>query len=147
VAPFRGSFEFTLDAKNRLTIPVKFRAHFADGVTLARMRDVSDCVSVWSTPVFETYVEGLVAACHPLSPEREALARFYGANSQDADLDAAGRVLVPPRMLATAGIEKDVVVNGVANRLEVWERERWKAMNDELTTRVKEIGPSVGNTA
>jgi len=144
---FRGSFEFTLDAKNRLTIPAKFRGQFPTGVTLARMRDVSDCVSVWSTPDFEAYVDGLLDACHPLSEEREALARFYGANSSDAELDGAGRVIVPPRMLVAAGIEKDVVINGVTNRLEVWARDTWARVNDELTKTVREIRPALGNTA
>jgi MraZ protein len=97
---FRGSFEFTLDAKNRLTIPVKFRGPFSDGVTLARMRDVSDCISIWCTPVFDAYVANLLESCHPLSEERETLARFYGANAHDGELDAAGRVIVPQRMLA-----------------------------------------------
>jgi MraZ protein len=144
---FRGSFEFTLDAKNRLTIPAKFRGRFSEGVTLARMRDIGDCVSVWSTPEFDTYVEGLINACHPLSAEREALARFYGANSSDAELDGAGRVIVPARMLESAGIEKDVVINGVANRLEVWARDTWTRVNSELTKTVREIRPALGNTA
>jgi transcriptional regulator MraZ len=144
---FRGSFEFTLDAKNRLTIPVKFRGPFADGVTLARMRDVGDCISLWCTPVFDEYVQSLLDACHPLSEEREALARFYGANAHDAELDAAGRVIVPGRMLHTAGIERDVVVNGVTNRLEVWARETWQRVNDQLTAQVRDIRPALGNTA
>jgi MraZ protein len=144
---FRGSFEFTLDAKNRLTIPVKLRAPFGDGVTLAHMRDVSECVSIWRTSDFDAYVESLIGSLHPLSPEREKLARFYGANAQDAELDAAGRVIVPTRMLATAGIEKEVVVNGVSNRLEVWARDTWSRTNEELTAAVKEIGPGLGNTA
>jgi MraZ protein len=142
---FRGSFEFTLDAKNRLTIPVKFRGPFSDGVTLARMRDLSDCI--WCTPVFDAYVENLLESCHPLSEERETLARFYGANAHDGELDAAGRVIVPARMLTQAGIEKDVVVNGVTNRLEVWARDTWGRVNDELIAAVKEIRPALGNTA
>jgi MraZ protein len=144
---FRGSFDFTLDAKNRLTIPVKLRAPFAGGVTLAQMRDTSECVSVWCTEDYEAYVDSLLGSLHPLSEEREKLARFYGANAQDAELDAAGRVIVPARMLQTAGIAKEVVVNGVTNRLEVWARDTWSAMNAELTRAVKEIGPTVGNTA
>ncbi|MGD0198714.1 MAG: hypothetical protein ABSC56_12515 [Solirubrobacteraceae bacterium] len=144
---FRGSFEFTLDSKNRLTIPAKFRGRFSEGVTLARMRDVGDCVSVWSTSEFDAYVESLIASCHPLSEEREALARFYGANSHDAELDGAGRVIVPARMLTAAGIEKEVVINGVANRLEVWARDTWGRVNDELIKAVREIRPALGNTA
>jgi MraZ protein len=143
---FRGSFELTLDAKNRLTIPVKLRGPFADGVTLAAMRDRSDCVSVWCTADFDAYVESLLESLHPLAEERETLARFYGANAQDAELDAAGRVIVPPRMLATAGIAKDVVVNGVTNRLEMWARDTWSTFNDELIGAVKEIRPALGNT-
>jgi len=144
---FRGSFEFTLDSKNRLTIPAKFRGRFAEGVTLARMRDVGDCVSIWSTPEFDAYVETLLSACHPLSEEREALARFYGANSHDAEIDGAGRVIVPIRMLEGARIAKDVVVNGVTNRLEVWSRDTWARVNDELTEKVRDIRPALGNTA
>jgi MraZ protein len=144
---FRGSFEFTLDAKNRLTIPAKFRGRFAEGVTLARMRDVTDCVSVWSTPEFDAYVGSLIEACHPLSEEREAFSRFYGANAHDGELDGAGRVIVPARMLESAGIAKEVVINGVTNRLEVWARERWAAVNEELTEKVREIRPALGNTA
>jgi DNA-binding transcriptional regulator/RsmH inhibitor MraZ len=50
-------------------------------------------------------------------------------------------------MLATAGIEKDVVVNGVANRLEVWARDTWNKVNAELTEAVKEIRPALGTIA
>jgi MraZ protein len=144
---FRGSFEFTLDAKNRLTIPARFRGRFAEGVTLALMRDVGECVSVWPTPEFDAYVAGLIEACHPLSEEREALARFHGANSFDAELDGAGRVIVPVRMLESAGIAREVVVNGVTNRLEVWARDTWTRMNEQLTKTVRGIRPAVGNTA
>jgi MraZ protein len=143
---FRGSFEFTLDAKNRLTIPVKFRGRFDEGVTLARMRDM-DCVSVWPTAAFETYLETLAASLHPLSPEHDALERFYGANASDTELDAAGRVIVPPRLLEAAKIEKDVVVNGVTNRLEVWARDTWPGVHEAISETVREIGLSVGNTA
>jgi DNA-binding transcriptional regulator/RsmH inhibitor MraZ len=50
-------------------------------------------------------------------------------------------------MLAEAGIERDVVVNGVTNRLEVWARDTWKTVNAQLTAAVKEIRPALGNTA
>ena len=86
---FRGSFEFTLDAKNRLTIPAKFRGRFGDGVTLARMRDTDGCISVWTTPEFETYVEGLVAAAIRCLRRARRSPASTARNSHDAELDSA----------------------------------------------------------
>jgi len=56
-------------------------------------------------------------------------------------------VIVPVRMLEGARIAKDVVVNGVTNRLEVWSRDTWARVNDELTEKVRDIRPALGNTA
>ncbi len=143
---FRGSFDFTLDAKNRLTIPVRFRGPFADGVVLARQHDAEDCVSVWCTADFDAHVASLLAGLHPLSEDHATLTRFYGANAHDSELDAAGRVMVPANLIALSGLEKDVAVNGAGNRLEVWNRAVWSKLNEELARKVKEIRPAVGNT-
>jgi MraZ protein len=143
---FRGSFDFTLDAKNRLTIPVRFRGPFADGVVLARMHDSDDCVSVWCTADFDEHVKSLLAGFHPLSKEHAELTRFLNVNSHDTELDAAGRVMVPGKLLTVAGLDKDVVVNGVGNRLEVWARGVWEQTNDALASAVKEIRPADGHT-
>ena len=144
---FRGSFEFTLDAKNRLTIPVKFRGPFAEGVTLARMRDVSDCISIWCTPVFDAYVAGLIESCHPLSEERETLVPLL---RRERRRRRARRRRASDRPGADALDRRDREGRrrqGVTNRLEVWARERWSAVNDQLTAAVKEIRPALGNTA
>jgi MraZ protein len=147
MASFRGSFDHTLDSKNRLTIPARFRSSFGDGVVLSLMHDAPECVSIWSTPEFEAFLASVLQGYHPMSAEHADIQRFYTANSQDSELDGAGRVMVPARMLSKVGLDREVVVNGVANRLEVWPRESWNARNEELAAAVRRIRPAYGNTA
>ncbi|HSD77760.1 MAG TPA: division/cell wall cluster transcriptional repressor MraZ [Solirubrobacteraceae bacterium] len=134
---FRGTFDYSLDAKNRLTVPAKFRAQLADGVVLAK--GIERCVAIWTPEAFEAYTSVALQDFHPLSREAEKLNRFFSANSLDAELDSAGRVMIPPFLLQHAGLTKEVVVTGAHNRLEVWDRGAWGRYNDALAGDVDDI--------
>jgi MraZ protein len=138
---FRGSFDHTLDAKNRLTIPARLRKPLADGVVVALQRDADHCVAIWCAEDFGAFVDGLLDGIHPLSEDYSKIERFFNAYSAELELDAAGRVMVPAKLLEKTGLGKDVVVIGAGNRLEVWDREAWKREEDGLATAVREIGP------
>jgi MraZ protein len=127
---FLGRFDYTLDAKNRLTIPARFRASLSEGVVLAK--GTAPCMAVWTPQGFADYVERAVDGMHPLSQEREQIVRFLTSSAFEVNLDAAGRVMVPPDLLAYAGLAKEVVVAGVDVRLEVWDHERWAQQQEEL---------------
>lgn len=127
---FRGTFDYTLDAKNRLTVPAKFRASLSEGVVLAK--GTERCVALWTPKDFDAYVQAALADMHPLSPQADKINRFFQANSLDTELDAAGRVMVPGFLLEHAGLTKEVVVTGVGNRLEVWGRAQWADYNASL---------------
>jgi transcriptional regulator MraZ len=133
---FRGTFDYTLDAKNRLTVPARFRAELAGGVVLAK--GLERCIALWTPGAY-----GL----HPLSKEAQKLRRFFSANSLDTELDAAGRVMLPAFLLEHAGLSKDVVVTGAGDALEIWDRMTWTTYNDALASDVDEITASLGNTA
>ena len=87
---YRGTYDYSLDAKNRLTVPAKFRASLSDGVTLAL--GIERCIDLWPPAAFEQHVQTVLGEMHPLSVEFEKFNRFYSANSFDTELDAAGRV-------------------------------------------------------
>ena len=72
VVPFRGTFDHTLDAKNRLTVPARYRAALAEGVVLAMPVDLKPCVGVWRPEQYETYTQRALAELPPLSsaPDR-----------------------------------------------------------------------------
>ncbi len=142
---FRGTFDFTLDAKNRLTIPAKFRSALADGVVLSK--GIERCVQVWAPAEFDAYVSSALDNVHRLSEQRRKLTRFFSANSLDTELDSAGRVMLPGFLLEHAELRKDVVVTGSGDALEVWDRTTWADYNDLLASDVDEITSSLGNTA
>lgn len=121
---FRGHYEHSLDAKNRLSIPAKFRASFSSGVVLAK--DVEPCVAVWTPDQHEQIIDSALRDANPLDPRRRRVARYFQANSFEQELDSAGRVTLPPPLLAHAGVEKEVVVAAVGDHLEVWSKERWQ---------------------
>ena len=88
---FRGQYDHSLDAKNRLNVPAKFRAAFADGVVMQKW--LEPCVAVWTPNQFEAFTESFLAGLNPLSRERRRLSTYFSGNSWDVELDSAGRVL------------------------------------------------------
>jgi MraZ protein len=140
---FRGHFEHSLDAKNRLSIPARFRAAFSAGVVLAK--DPETCVAIWPTERHESIIERALGGLNPMGSRYRTLSRFYQGNSFDVELDAAGRVTLPPPLLAHAGIEKELVVVGVGDHLEVWARGRWSSAQDSLDAEIEEVTEQLGH--
>jgi MraZ protein len=147
VVPFRGTFDHTLDAKNRLTVPARYRAALAEGVVLAMPVDLKPCVGVWHPEEYERYSRRALAELPPLSPRRTELERFFYGSSQDADLDAAGRIMVPGFLGEHAKLHKEVVVVGAGDRLELWSRDAWDDHRPALLSGVAEITAHVDDTA
>jgi MraZ protein len=142
---FRGTFDHTLDAKNRLTVPARFRAELAPGLVLAK--GIERCVQVWTPGGFERYTRAALETVHPLSEQARKLTRFFSANSLDTELDGAGRAMVPAFLLEHAALRKEVVVTGAGDCLEVWDRGAWGAYNDALADDVTGITAGFGHPA
>ena len=143
MASFRGTFDYTLDAKNRLTVPARFRAALAEGVVMAK--GTEPCVALWVPEAYDAFTASILESFHPLSEDREKLERFYASSSHETELDSAGRVGVPPFLLQHAHLKKDVVVIGARNRIEVWDRAAWHGVDDQLVTDVREIRSRVSH--
>ena len=106
MVPFRGTFDHTLDAKNRLTVPARYRATLAEGVVIAMPVDLKPCVGIWRPEDYERYTQRALAELPPLSPRLTELERFFYGSSQDAELDAAGRIMVPGFLGEHAGFRR-----------------------------------------
>ena len=133
---FRGHYEYTLDAKNRLTIPPKFRAALSDGLILAKSLDA--CVSIWTPSGWEEFTEIAIQSRDPYSPDARQLQRYFHSSSFDAQLDSAGRIMLPPPLIKHAGLRKEVVVVGNYTSLEVWNRKAWHSYEKELDASASE---------
>ena len=140
---FRGTFDYSLDQKNRLTVPAKFRAALAEGVLLAK--GTQGCVEVWRPADFDERLEGALRNLNPLSKEATKLREFFNANSHDVELDSAGRVAMPASLQAHAKLDKEVVVTGVGDHLQVWDRTAWADYNGRLAGEIDDIIESLGH--
>jgi MraZ protein len=147
VVPFRGTFDHTLDAKNRLTMPARYRSALADGVVLAMTVDQQPCVGVWRPQEYEHYSRRALAGLPPLSGKLAELERFFYGSSQDAELDAAGRVIVPAFLSDHARLQREIVIVGAGDRLELWSKERWNEHQSALMSGVADITAQVDDTA
>jgi MraZ protein len=122
-----GEYEHTIDDKNRLTLPAKFRQDFADGVVLTRGLD--GCLFAYRRAEWERIVETRLKQIDQLSKEGRRLHRHFFSGAAEAELDKQGRVMVPAALLQHAKLGREVVVAGVHDRLEIWDRAAWR---DEL---------------
>jgi MraZ protein len=120
---FFGEHEHTIDDKNRLTLPARFRDALAGGVVLTRGLDT--CLDVYARDDWDGMVAAQLAPLDPFSKEARRLKRFFFSAASDAELDKQGRVLVPPALLRHANLGREVVVAGVHDHLEIWDRAAW----------------------
>ena len=140
---FRGHFDYSLDAKNRLNVPAKFRAAFSSGVVLAK--GLEPCVAVWAPDTFERWTSSFLSNLNPVSPERRKLTRYFAGSSFDAELDSAGRVTLNQPLLTHARVDKEVVIVGNLDHLEVWDRKTYEQDQEALSNEIVEIAESLGH--
>jgi MraZ protein len=140
---FHGTFEHTLDAKHRLTVPSKFRGALAGRAFL--VKGVDRCISVYPEQTYSAMTQAALSGLNPFSPEARELRRFFNANAEDVELDSAGRVMLPRTHLEHAGIDRQVVILGAGDSLELWDRESWKTYETDLTARAPDLTAALGH--
>jgi MraZ protein len=134
---FYGTHEHTIDDKNRLTLPAKFRDGLVGGIVL--VRGIDGTVDVYPRETWETSVER-ITALDSLTREAREMKRFVFAGATVTEVDKQGRVLVPPDLARHAGLGREVAVVGVHDHIEIWDRPEW-------ASHVSAIEGSVGDVA
>jgi len=119
-----GEYEHTIDDKNRLTLPARFRHVFGDGIVVTRGMD--GCLFAYTRGDWDALVQGRLATLDPLSKEGRRMQRFFFAGETEAEPDKQGRVGIPAALLEHAKLGRDVVVAGVNDHLEIWDRAAWR---------------------
>ncbi|MFY9263968.1 MAG: division/cell wall cluster transcriptional repressor MraZ [Solirubrobacterales bacterium] len=142
---FRGNYEHSLDAKNRLTIPSKFRAALDGGVVIAQA--LEPCAAIWTAEAFESFTRSILGELNPLSQEARKLSRFFNARSFDGELDSAGRVMVPQLLSTHVGLAKEVVIVGNDDHLELWDPRQWSAYEADLLANVADTVEKIVSAA
>ncbi|WP_230397762.1 division/cell wall cluster transcriptional repressor MraZ [Novisyntrophococcus fermenticellae] len=119
---FMGEYSHTIDPKGRLIIPSRFREQLGDEFVLTKGLD--GCLSIYPMDEWEKFEEQLRSL--PLTNKNaRTFSRFFVAGATACELDKQGRILVPGTLREFAGLEKDVVLTGNINRIEIWSKQKW----------------------
>ncbi len=129
---FRGVAQLSLDGKGRLAMPARYRESLlaqCDG-KLVITADPSRCLLIYPFPEWEP-IERKLNGLSSFNPKTRALQRLLVGNASDAELDSAGRFLVPPPLRQFAGLGKNVVLVGQGNKFELWDAQQWERLMEE----------------
>lgn len=139
---FMGEYNHTIDAKGRLIVPSKFREALGD--TFVVTKGLDGCLFVYDNQEWNAFEEKLKSL--PITnKEARQFARFFLAGAAEVEVDKQGRILVPNILREFAQINKDVVLIGVASRIEIWSKERFEGITafedmDEIAEHMAELG-------
>jgi transcriptional regulator MraZ len=131
-----GSHDHTIDDKSRLTLPAKFRRSFESGVVVTRGLD--PCLVAYPRDEW-AQSQSRISELDTLSGEARQLQRVVYANATEGELDRQGRIVIPTKLREYAGLDRDVVVAGVNDHLEIWDRAAWQRELAESEGRTRDV--------
>jgi MraZ protein len=137
---FYGEYEYSLDEKGRLIIPARIRDAMKQGGVTAFMitRGLDECLFLFSLQEWQKYVETLDSIPLVKGKARSFMRMFFSA-AAECSLDKQGRIFIPPNLREHATIEKDVVIIGVRNRIEIWAKSKWEKFSKEARESYEEL--------
>lgn len=120
---FIGEYRHGLDEKGRLTMPSRYRETLGKSFVLTKGLD--GCLFVYPMQEWQSLLNEIQAL--PLTnPSARAFVRILLAGASEPELDKQGRFVIPSSLREYASLERESVICGVGNRLEVWSAERWE---------------------
>ena len=137
---FLGTHTPKLDEKGRFFLPAKYRDELADGLVITRAQE--RCLAIYPMATFVAMTREMAQAPGTVKQVRD-YQRMLASGASDEVPDKQGRITVPPQLRSYAELDKDIVVVGAINRVEVWDLAAWQAyagqqeavfaaMNEEL---------------
>ena len=142
---FMGEYNHTIDAKGRLIIPSKFREALGNEFVLTKGLD--GCLFVFPMKEWEAFEEKL-RSLPLIDKNARKFSRFFFAGASTCELDKQGRILVPGTLREFAQMDKEVVLTGMLDRIEVWSKEQWLENNayddmDDIAQSMQELGLNI----
>ena len=138
---FIGEYNHTVDEKGRLAVPIKFRTKLAKGAVVTRGLD--NCLFLYTGAEWKDLAERLSKL--PISrANTRAFARLMLAGAMDVFLDKQGRIILPDYLRKYAGMGKNVIIAGLYNRLEIWDKEKWETYKTATEKSSGDIAEQLG---
>ncbi len=124
-----GEYTHTIDDKNRLSLPSKFRQKLGRSIIITRGFD--NCLFVYTEDEWRRFTDKL-SHMSVADPTSRAFSRFLLSGAVEVEIDSSGRVLIPDFLRSFSGILSKVVVIGVMTRVELWSEDRYRSYSAEI---------------
>ena len=133
---FIGEYNHTLDNKNRVIMPVKFRDQI--GSSFVMTKGLDNCLFIYSKDEWKN-IEDKLKSLPMTNKDARAFVRFFFAGATECDIDKQGRALIPNNLKEFAKIDKDVVIIGVSTRIELWSLKEWNKFNSDANISYEDV--------
>ena len=141
---FMGEYNHTIDTKGRLIVPAKFREQLGEAFVITKGND--GCLAIYTNEAWETFL-GKISML-PNTKNTRKYVREFVSSAENVETDKQGRILVPQGLREYAELDKDVVLAGVIDKIEVWNKQRWDDETDcddidDIAEQMAELGLSI----
>ncbi len=137
---FMGTYNNSIDAKNRMIVPSKHRDQLGGRCVLTKGMD--KCLYIYSMGEWEKQMDK-IEALPESDPKVRAFIRHFCANAVDCEFDKQGRIVIPAELKEYAEIDKELVTMGAMRKIEVWSKEVWDAPDNENKMDSEEFAESL----
>lgn len=140
---FIGQFNYSLDSKGRVVIPLEFRKLMGTNVVVSKGFEHN--ITIYTISGFDEFVSKTVASLDPLREDDRKIKRFILGSSFNKEIDTQGRVTLDKALIDYAHITKEVMVVGNDNCIEVWDVNEWENVNNERDMEIVSIGNTIAD--
>jgi MraZ protein len=138
-----GQYSHTIDDKNRISLPAKFRQEMGKKVVIAPGLD--SCLFIYSMKEWEKIAERLsVKEGSMLQADNRGFNRYLLGGAVEVEIDSVGRMLVPDYLRERAKLKTKAVFIGVKDRAELWDEEVWNAYRNEIESKAGALAEKLG---
>lgn len=140
---FMGEFRHAIDTKGRLIVPSRVREDLGDEFIVTR--GLEGCLFIYPKSEWDTIIQKYKQL--PDTKDRRYFMRIFLSGATMCELDKQGRVNIPAPLVEYAHLEKECIIIGVDERLEVWSKERWEGFINENEANLSEIADNLFATS
>ncbi len=135
-----GEFQHNLDTKGRIIIPAKFRDGLGDEMVVTRWLD--GCLAIYTMEKWQALYEKL-QALPATKREARRFTHMIMAKASECTVDSQGRIRLPQPLIKEASLDKECVVIGVSDHVEIWDLDRWNAYYDVASESFEDIAETL----
>ena len=133
---FMGEYNHTIDTKGRMIIPAKIREQLGDLCIVTKGLD--DCLAIYTHEAWKKISDALQSQSSTKASVR-ALKRFVFGSAAELEYDKQGRVLIPVPLREYASLDKQAVIVGAGDHVEIWSREKYDFYDEQVAESMEEL--------